>query len=46
MVGIPVAIGAILTAAGVSIALITTAILSVQSLTNTISTEQNTISKA
>lgn len=45
VVGIPVAVGAILTAAGVSIALITTAIVSVQSLTNTISTEQNTIAQ-
>jgi predicted PurR-regulated permease PerM len=45
VVGIPAAIAAIATAAGVSIGLITTAILSLQALTNTISTEQNTIAQ-
>jgi hypothetical protein len=45
VVGIPAAIAAIATAAGVSIGLVTTAILSLQSLTNTISTEQNTIAQ-
>lgn len=45
VVGIPAAIAAIVTAAGVSIGLVTTAILSLQSLTNTISTEQNTIAQ-
>lgn len=45
VVGIPAAIVAILSGAGVSIALITTAIVSLQSLTNTISTEQNTIAQ-
>lgn len=45
VVGIPAAIGAIATAAGVSIGLVTTAILSLQSLTNTVSTEQNTIAQ-
>ncbi|MFD2422145.1 hypothetical protein [Amycolatopsis pigmentata] len=43
VVGIPAAIAALATAAGVSIGLVTTAILSLQSLTNTISTEQHTI---
>lgn len=45
VVGIPAAIAAIATAAGVSIGLVTTAILSVMSLVNTISTEQNTIAQ-
>jgi hypothetical protein len=45
VVGIPAAIAAILGAAGVSIGLVTAAILSLQSLTNTISTEQNTIAQ-
>lgn len=45
VVGIPAAIAAIATAAGVSIGLVTTAILSLQSLTNTISTEQTTIAQ-
>ncbi|SFB55716.1 hypothetical protein SAMN05216266_11943 [Amycolatopsis marina] len=45
VVGIPAAIAAIAAAAGVSIGLVTTAILSLQSLTNTISTEQATISQ-
>lgn len=45
VVGIPAAIAAILAAAGVSIGLVTTAILSLQALTNTISTEQTTIAQ-
>jgi hypothetical protein len=45
VVGIPAAIAAILGAAGVSIGLVTTAIMSPQSLTTTISTEQNTIAQ-
>lgn len=45
VVGTPAAIAAIATAAGVSIGLITTAILSLQALTNTISTEQTTIAQ-
>lgn len=45
VVGIPLSIAAILTAVGVSLTLITSAIVSVQSLTNTISTEQNTIAQ-
>jgi len=45
VVGIPAAIAAIATAAGVSIGLVTTAIVSMESLTNTISTEQNTIAQ-
>ncbi|TVT55845.1 hypothetical protein FNH05_09000 [Amycolatopsis rhizosphaerae] len=45
VVGIPAAIAAILGAAGVSIGLVATALLSLQSLTNTISSEQNTIAQ-
>ncbi|KAA9163984.1 hypothetical protein FPZ12_008120 [Amycolatopsis acidicola] len=45
VVGIPAAIAAIAGAAGVSIGLVTTAIVSLQSLMNTISTEQNTIAQ-
>lgn len=45
VVGLPAAIAAIATAAGVSIGLVTTAILSLQSLTNTVSTEQTSISQ-
>jgi hypothetical protein len=45
VVGIPAAIVAILSGAAVSIGLVTTAILSLQSLTNTIATEQNTIAQ-
>lgn len=45
VVGIPAAIAAIGTAAGVSIGLVTTAIVSLQSLTNTVSSEQNTIAQ-
>jgi hypothetical protein len=45
VVGTPAAIAALATAAGVSIGLITTAITSLQSLTNTISTEQTTIAQ-
>ncbi|GAB2962698.1 hypothetical protein LWP59_18390 [Amycolatopsis acidiphila] len=45
VVGIPAAIAVIATAAGVSIGLMTTAIVSLQSLSNTISTEQATISQ-
>ncbi|CAM2815145.1 hypothetical protein SAXI111661_02890 [Saccharomonospora xinjiangensis] len=45
VVGIPAAIAAIATAAAVSIGLVTTAILSLQSLTNTISTEQTSIAQ-
>lgn len=45
VVGIPAAIAAIATAAGVSLGLVTTAILSLQSLTNTISAEQSNISQ-
>jgi uncharacterized protein YukE len=45
VVGTPLAIAALATAAGVAIGLITTAILSMQSLTNTISTEQHTLAQ-
>ncbi|WP_410591146.1 hypothetical protein [Amycolatopsis sp. lyj-23] len=45
VVGIPAAIAAIATAAGVAIGLVTTAIISVMSLVNTISTEQNTLTQ-
>lgn len=45
VVGIPAAIAAIATAAGVAIGLVTTAILSLQTLTNTIATEQKTIAQ-
>jgi hypothetical protein len=45
VVGIPAAIAAIASAAGVAIGLVTTAIVSVMSLMNTISTEQNTIAQ-
>jgi len=45
VVGIPAAIAAIAGAAGVAIGLVTTAIVSLQSLTNTISSEQNTIAQ-
>jgi hypothetical protein len=45
VVGIPAAIAALLSAAGVSIGLVTTAVVSLQSLTNTISTQQTTIAQ-
>ncbi|WP_007025777.1 hypothetical protein [Saccharomonospora iraqiensis] len=45
VVGIPAAIAALAGAAGVAIGLVSTAITSLQSLTNTISTEQTTISQ-
>ncbi len=45
VVGIPAAIAALTGAAGVAIGLVSTAVTSLQSLTNTISTEQTTISQ-